>query len=470
MAPRAPAATHSRMSQLALLPPAERQAFLDEMSDEQLAALEYDWPSWARPQQLAPPGPWKVWLILAGRGWGKSRAGAEQTNAWARLPEQRIALVGETAADCRDVMIEGDSGILACSPPWCMPRYLPTKRRLTWPNGSVATTYSGDSPDQLRGPNFHKAWCDEPAKWRYSDAAWNNLELALRLGEQPQIVATTTPRPIPLIRMLLADPGTVVTRGSTYENQHNLARTFTERILSRYEGTRLGRQELHAEILEDTPGALWSRLLLDQTRVRQVPALRRIVIGLDPGNDAGIIVAGLGDDGHGYVLEDLSLSGSPATWAGQAITGYYKYKANVIVAEANHGGDMVLTTLATQDAQVATKKVWASQGKYARAEPVSALYEKGLVHHVGMFAELEDQMVNWVPGEGLPSPNELDACVWALTELMLGVQVPADIDMTRAFEGLQMPALSERERGPARWARTPAIPRLRRWAAGEDDA
>ena len=211
-----------------------------------------------------------------------------------------------------------------------------------------------------------------------------------------------------------------------------------------YEGTRLGRQEIHAELLEDTPGALWSRLLLEQTRVRQVPPLRRIVIGLDPGNEAGIIVAGLGDDGHGYVLEDVSCTGSPATWAGQAIAGYYKYKANLIVAEANHGGNMVLTTIATQDAKVATKKVWASQGKFARAEPISALYEKGLVHHVGMFAALEDQLCNWVPGEGLPSPNELDACVWALTELMLGAHLPAGLSLAPALDQMHLPPVHRR--------------------------
>ena len=316
-------------------------------------------------------------------------------------------------------MVEGESGILACSPPWFMPTYQPTKRRLTWPNGTIATTYAGDAPEQLRGPQHHFAWGDEIAKWRYAQEAWDNLELGLRLGQHPQVVATTTPRPIPLLRQLLADPGTVVTRGSTYENVVNLAATFKERMLSRYEGTRLGRQELHAELLEDTPGALWTRALLEQTRVRTLPALRRLVVGVDPGHEAGIIVAALGDDDAGYVLEDLSLSGSPATWAGQAIAGYHKYKANLIVAEANHGGDMVLTTIATQDSTAATKKVWASTGKYARAEPCSALYEKGRVHHVGMFASLEDELVNWVPGEGLPSPNRLDALVWSLTELML---------------------------------------------------
>jgi phage terminase large subunit-like protein len=380
-----------------------------------------------------------VWLILAGRGFGKTRAGAEQVIIWARTPKQRIALVAGTAADVRDVVVEGESGILACSPPWCMPTYQPTKRRLTWPNGTIATTYSGDAPAQLRGPQHHHTWCDEVAKWRYAQEAWDNLELGLRLGQHPQVVATTTPRPIPLLRQLLADPGTVVTRGSTYENTINLASTFKDRILNRYEGTRLGRQELYAELLEDTPGALWTRLLLEATRVRQVPPLRRIVIGLDPGNEAGIIVAGLGDDGHGYVLADLSINGSPATWAGQAIAGYHKYKANVIVAEANHGGDMVIATIGTQDDKAATKKVWASQGKYARAEPCSALYERGLVHHVGMLATLEDQLCNWVPGEGLPSPNELDACVWALTELMLGTQIPAGLSLAPALDLRQRP-------------------------------
>jgi phage terminase large subunit-like protein len=411
----------SPASQLALLPPTDREAFFAACTPEELAALEYDWAGfWARPNQLPPPAPWKVWLILAGRGFGKTRTGAEQVLTWARIPKQRIALVAETAADVRDVMVEGESGILACAPPWCTPKYEPSKRRLTWPNGSTATTYSGDAPDQLRGPQQHFAWCDELAKWKYPQESFDNLELGLRLGTHPQMVVTTTPRPIPLLRQLLADPGTVVRRGSTYENTVNLAGTFKERILSKYEGTRLGRQELHAELLEDSAGALWNRALLETLRLRMVPELQRIVVGLDPGSDAGIIVAGLGCDGHGYILEDLSMSGSPAAWASQAITGYYKYHANAIIAESNHGGDMVMTTIATQDAKVATKKVWASQGKYARAEPVSALYEKGLVHHVGMFATLEDQMCNWVPGEGLPSPNELDACVWAITDLMLG--------------------------------------------------
>src|SRR5262245_43942347 len=318
-----PMATNlSPASRLALLPRAERQAFLARCTPAEVTALEYEWAGfWARPNQLPPPGNWRAWLILAGRGFGKTRAGAEQVIAWASPPRQRIALVAETAADARDVLIEGDSGILACAPPWCKPVYQPTRRRLTWPNGSVATTYSGDSPDPLPGPQHHYAWVDELCKFQYPQDTWDNLELGLRLGSQPRAVITTTPRPMPLLRALLADPSIVVTRGATYENLINLAPSFKTRILERYEGTRLGRQELYAEVLEDTPGALWTRLLLEQTRVRQVPPLRRIVIGLDPGHEAGIIVAGLGDDGHGYILEDLSISGSPATWAGQAITG-----------------------------------------------------------------------------------------------------------------------------------------------------
>lgn len=410
----------SPASQLALLPPEDRATFLAGLTGEEAEALLSDWRGfWARPTQLPPAGPWKVWLILAGRGWGKTRVGAEQVITWARTPGQRLALVAETAADVRDVIVEGESGILACSPPGFVPKYEPSKRRLTWPNGTIATTYSGDAPEQLRGPQHHFAWCDEVAKWKYAQAAWDNLELGLRLGDHPQVIATTTPRPIPLLRQLLADGGTRVTRGHTYENTVNLAPSFKQRILQRYEGTRLGRQELYAELLEDTPGALWTRTLLEQCRVSTVPSFRRMVIGVDPGSDAGIVVAGLGEDDHGYVLEDASISGSPATWAQQAVSAYHRHKANMLAVEVNHGGDMALSTIQTQDRTVATQKLWASQGKYARAEPVSALYEQGKVHHVGMFAALEDELCTWVPGEGMPSPNRLDALVWTLTALVL---------------------------------------------------
>lgn len=258
-----PPSTLSPASELALLPLEERDAFLRELKPEELAALEYDWERfWSRPAQRPPTSPWKVWLILAGRGFGKSRAGAEQVRAWASTPKQRIALVGETAADVRDVMVEGESGILACCPPWNQPRYEPSKRRLSWPNGSVATTYSGDSPDQLRGPQHTHAWLDEVCKFKYPQEIWDNLELGLRLGRDPRVVVTTTPRPLPLLRAMLADPSTVVTRGSTYDNTINLASSFKERILARYEGTRLGRQEIYAEILDDLEGSLWKRAMI----------------------------------------------------------------------------------------------------------------------------------------------------------------------------------------------------------------
>lgn len=430
-------AAASLAQQLATLPDWEREALLASMPDKEVAALEYDWHFWARPNQLPPVDrPWKVWLILAGRGYGKTRTAAEQVIGWARERAQRIALVAETSADARDVIVEGESGILACSPPWFKPKYEPSKRRLTWPNGSQATTYSGDDPEQLRGPQHHKALVDELAKYRYAQDTWDNLELGLRLGDDPQVVVATTPRPIPLIKALMRDPQTVVTRGSTYENRANLASTFMSRIVQRYEGTRLGRQELYAEILEDTPGALWTRALLEHCRIATLPTMQRIVVGLDPGGDAGIVVAGLGEDGHGYVLEDASISGAPIDWGKQAIAAYERHHANAIIAEKNHGGDMVVTTLKTITETAAIETVWASQGKYARAEPVSALYEQGRVHHVGMFPQLEDELCDWVPGEGMPSPNRLDACVWALTKLLLGSRQLPDLDFGAALDGL----------------------------------
>jgi phage terminase large subunit-like protein len=291
----------SPMNWLASQPREAWQEFLARLSPPEKAKLTHQWRGWrARPNQLAPDGDWRVWLILAGRGFGKTRAGAE----WVREQVEsnragRIALVGETLADVRDVMIEGESGILAISPPHAMPLYEPSKRRLSWPNGAVAMVYSGEEPDQLRGPQHDAAWADEPAKWKYPVAAWDNLEFGLRLGRRPRVVATTTPRPIKLLRDLLADPMTVVTRGSTYENRSNLAASFFDRMVGKYEGTRLGRQELHAEMLDDVPGALWQRQNLDLYRRARVPELKRVVVAIDPpvtsgedSDETGIVVAG----------------------------------------------------------------------------------------------------------------------------------------------------------------------------------
>ena len=406
---------------------ARRSEFVRGLSNEAALLFLHDWRMWARPEQLPPDGEWWAWLILAGRGFGKTRAICEWAHRQAiERPGSRGALVAATAADVRDVIVEGESGLLAVAAPWEAPTYEPTKRRVTWRNGSQATLFSADVPGRLRGPQYHWAVADELAQWRYPDA-WDMLQLGVRLGSDPRIVVATTPRPIPIVRELLKDTTTVVTRGNTYANRANLAPRFLERIRAQYEGTRLGRQEISGELLEDTPGALWTLAQIDALRVRDlylVPEMKRVVVGVDPsataaGDEAGIIVAGLGDDGQGYVLADTSLQASPDGWARAAVAAYRANSADRIVAEVNNGGEMVQLTIRTVDPQVSYKAVHASRGKRTRAEPVAALYEQGRVHHVGAFAKLEDEMCTWSALENDPSPNRMDALVWALTELML---------------------------------------------------
>lgn len=413
--------------QLALLTPEQLDVVLAGLSDDEKSQMLWDWTVWARPKQLPPDGAWRVWLILAGRGFGKTRTGAEfirrEVNAG---KANHIALVGATAADVRDTMIEGESGLLRVFPPDQRPHYEPSKRRVTFHNGASASAYSADEPDRLRGPNHDLAWADELAAWRYSDA-WDQLMLGLRIGEHPRCVVTTTPRPVEVIRRLMTTKdGTVhVTRGSTYENQKNLASAFIDEMRRRYEGTTLGRQELHAEILDDLEGALWQRTMFDQNRVHQHTQLRRVVVAVDPAttsrtnsNETGIVVAGIGVDGKGYVLDDKTIRGTPDEWGRAAVSAYHTYQCDRIVAEANQGGDMVRHTLMTVDRNAPIKLVHASRGKRTRAEPVAALYEQGKVHHVGYLSALEDQMCNWVPDLS-DSPDRLDALVWALTELMI---------------------------------------------------
>ncbi len=406
------------------------RAMAASLTPQERAAAEHFWPLWARPEQITPPGDWRTWLLLAGRGFGKTRTGAE----WVRSEVQhggarRLALVAPTAADVRDVMVEGESGILATSPPWFRPIYEPSKRRLTWPNGAMATTFSADEPERFRGPQYDRAWTDEAAAYRYPEA-FDQLMLGLRLrdanGGPPRCLVTTTPRPTPLIRRLLADSTSHVTRGSTFANRANLAAAYLDQIVKRYEGTRLGRQELYAEVLDDTPGALWKRDAIDTRRVRIAPELRRIVVAIDPAvtsaadsDETGIVVVGLGLDGHGYVLADLSLKASPDTWARAAIKGFADHKADRVIAEVNNGGDLVETVLRTVDRQVPYKAVHASRGKQTRAEPIAALYEQGKVHHVGSLPQLEDQLCTWDPSADGKSPDRLDALVWGLTELMV---------------------------------------------------
>lgn len=340
-----------------------------------------------------------------------------------RRKARRIGLIGATAADVRDVMVEGESGILAVAADADRPVYRPSVRRLEWPNGAIATTYSADQPDRLRGPQHDALWADELCTWRYLSDTWSMAMFGLRLGQNPQVVVTTTPRPLPLFKSLLKDDTTHVTTGSTYENVANLAPAFVDQIIKRYEGTRLGAQELDAKILDDAEGALWKRDTLEKNRVTQAPELTKVLVAIDPkaeagaDSEAGIVAVGLGTDKHGYLLDDNSLNGSPEQWARQAIAAYHRHKANALVAEINQGGDMVTHTIHTIEQGIPIRTVRATRGKYTRAEPVAALYEQGKIHHVGMFGTLEDQLCSWVPGD--KSPDRLDAMVWGFTELMV---------------------------------------------------
>ena len=410
------------------------------LSPETKADLLHHWPFWARPNQIAPEGQWLTWVILAGRGFGKTRCGSEWVRSMVcgstplgKGRSHRVALVAETAADGRDVMVEGDSGILGVHPKAFRPVYEPSKRRLTWPNGATATIFNGTEPDQMRGPQYDLAWCDELAKWRYAQESWDMLQFGLRLGNDPRQLITTTPRPIVLLKTIMKDPRTVVTRGSTYENSANLAATFLANIKSKYEGTRLGRQELQAEVLDDVPGSLWTREGLDKHRKGpqdKLPDMQRVVVAIDPAGksqetaisegtaETGIVACGLGVDGRGYVLDDLSVSLSPNGWARRALSGYDQHSADCIVVETNQGGDMVKNTIKSVR-NVPIVEVHASRGKVTRAEPIAALYEQGRISHVGSHADLEDQMVLFTPLgiAGDTTGDRVDALVWALSQL-----------------------------------------------------
>jgi predicted phage terminase large subunit-like protein len=389
------------------------------------------WRSKARPSQLPPAGDWNGWLIAAGRGFGKNFTGAGWINELVETGTAgRIGLVAATAADARDVMVEGDSGILRLAPAWNMPTYEPSKRRLTWKNGAVATLFSAEESDRLRGPQFDAAWADELAAWNEPQGTWDMLMFGLRLGRHPRWLVTTTPRPIKLLKALLDREGrdVVVTRGSTFENEANLAPSFVQALRDRYEGTRLGRQEINAEMLSDTPGALWRLEWLDRDRVTTAPELQRIVVAIDPAvsnnegsDETGIVVAGIGADKHAYVLEDISGRYAPHEWAAKAIDAYRRHRADRIIAEVNNGGAMVEATIRALDPMVSFKAVHASRGKVVRAEPIAALYEQRKVHHVGGFATLEDQVCAFTSdfdrARAGYSPDRVDALVWALTEL-----------------------------------------------------
>lgn len=419
----------SLLESLRSLPPKALQETIESLSEPEAAALLYDWELWARPEQLEPPGDWDTWLIMAGRGAGKTRSGAEWVRQQVAAGKRRIALVARTAADARDVIVEGESGILSVCPPWDRPEYEPSKRRLTWANGAIATTYSAEEPDTLRGPQHDAAWADELAAWKYPET-WDMLQFGLRLGSRPRVVATTTPKPVRTVRDLLKSSRTVVTRGSTFDNAANLAPSFLEAIRQRYEGTRLGRQELHGELLDDVPGALWTRANLDQYRLPTwfPHDIHRIVIGLDPavtsGEDSdmtGIVGVGKRFDGHLVAIADRSCRLSPDGWARRAVLLFDELKADCIVAEVNNGGDLVTRVIKSvardMGRNIAVKAVSASRGKRTRAEPIAALYEQGRVHHVPGLEDLEDQMCSYTPDGYDGSPDRVDALVWAATEL-----------------------------------------------------
>lgn len=429
---------------LASLTEDERLELLDSLSAEEKAFLAYYWPLWARPEQLPPlDDEWLTWLVLAGRGFGKTRSGAEWVRAEVESGRaRRIALIGETHKDLEEVMVFGDSGILSVFPKDKRPIVSKKPIQITFHTGAIALGYNATEPDQLRGPQFDLAWCDELAKWRYARETWDQLQFGLRLGERPRAMVTTTPRPIPLLKEILADELTRVTRGSTYDNAGNLAESFLRQITIKYEGTRLGRQELAAELLEDLPGALWTNDSF--IRGGKDMQMQRVVVSIDPSgtkggendnNDVGIAVAGKGIDGRGYVMDDWTCNLSPAGWGRRAVEAYHFYKADCIVAETNFGGAMVEHVIKSIDPKVPYRPVIASRGKVARAEPVAALYEQQRVSHLKVFTELEKQMcmmdASGYVGEG--SPDRADAAIWALSYLMLGENGYTAADLAAAM-------------------------------------
>jgi phage terminase large subunit-like protein len=420
-----------RIGDFLSLDPGTRAGIIEAMTPAECAELNHNWSFWARPDQAPPPGDWIVWLILAGRGAGKTRAGAEAVRRWSAT-HPIVNLIGPTADDVRDVMVLGESGILKCCRRDERPRYLASAGRLEWPTGAVSLLFSAEEPDRLRGKQHMKLWLDELAAWRRPEA-FDQAMLGLRLGDKPQMIVTTTPRPTRIIKQLAADKDTIVTRGSTFDNRGNLARAFLERITKRYEGRAIGRQELFAEIVEEAQGALWSRALIERQRIAPEAApreLAEVVVAVDPparsganSDECGLIVAGKAADGRLYVLADLTSQGdTPAGWAARVGAAYRGFRASRVVVEVNNGGDMVAEVLRQAEPNLPVRSVTATRGKFLRAEPIAAAYERGLVFHAGVFAKLEDQLCALTPdfdrrAAGY-SPDRADALVWAIADLL----------------------------------------------------
>lgn len=428
---------------LASLPEPERAKAIRDLTDKQAEDLLYDWKFWARPKQLAPLGDWAVWIIRAGRGFGKTRSGSGWLQQRAmEQPGRWMALIAKTPADARDYNIEGPGGLLRNIHPDLRPSYEVSKRRVTWPNGSWATIYSDEEPDQLRGFSGDTAWLDEFAKFKHPVECWDNLQFGMReaSNDRPRCMITTTPRPLKILTKIERRDDTVVTVGNSYENRSNLDPNWFNRTIAAYEGSRWGRQEIHAEILDDVPGALWTQRNIDRNRLddpKHVKPLERLVVAIDPaitsGDSAaetGIIAGGIDESGHGYVLADASMRGTPDEWARAAVALYRKYEADRIVAEVNQGGEMVAHVIRSVAPDVPVTMVRASRGKMVRAEPISALYEQDRVSHVGMFPELEDQMLSFVPENVAEEAraakkrddadgykDRVDALVWCMASL-----------------------------------------------------
>ncbi len=395
-------------------------------------AARANWIKRARPSQLTPATDFQTWLILAGRGWGKTRTGAEDA-AWYGLthPGSRIAVIAPTYSDARDTCIEGESGLRGVIPFECVEAWNRSLGELVLVNETRFKLFGAEEPDRLRGPQHHRAWCDELGAWRYPET-WDQMLFGLRLGNDPRVIVTTTPKPTGLVKSLAKNPTTLITRGSTFDNQANLAPSALEQLRAKYEGTRLGRQELNAEILEEAEGALWNRDMIEAARringqlITKAPPMKRVVVAIDPAvtakaesNLTGIVVAGMGTDGRGYVLADATGKYAPGEWARKALALFDQCNADRIVAEGNQGGDMVRHTIHTERRTAPVTIVHARQGKSARAEPIAALYEQGRISHVSEFRDLEDQMCGWEPLGNMPSPDRLDAMVWALTALFI---------------------------------------------------
>ncbi len=423
------------LAELLNMPPAEYAAWARRLRDDKAAELETDWSWWRRSDQCPPEGDWHVWMLLAGRGFGKTRTGAEWVRGYAEAhPGARIALVAASLHEGRQVMIEGESGLLAIAPDRDRPDYESSLRRLSWANGAVATLYSAAEPESLRGPEHSAAWCDEIAKWPQGEAAWDNLMLTMRIGGTPRVVATTTPRGVPLVRRLIDEKGVATTGGSTRNNRHNLSPQWLATMDRLYGGTRLGRQELGGELLEDVEGALWTRALVERCRVEADATAKpvRVVIGVDPpatanGDACGIVVAVQLRDERVAVVEDASVENPPPhVWAQAVASAAARWGADRVVAERNMGGDMVENTLRQADLTLPVVAVHASAGKARRAEPVAIAYERGRVVHAGVFAALEDQLCGLQVGGGYAgpgrSPDRADACVWALAALLDGLK------------------------------------------------